>query len=98
VTALAAPQDLAAEEATLGALLLAGSHGVETAERVLARIAETGLRAGDFYRESHTKLYLAIVLDRAPEVTDRVRGRLYGTWSEPELARRPSLISASTSP
>jgi hypothetical protein len=79
VTTLAAPQDLAAEEATLGALLLAGSHGLETAERVLARVVETGLRAGDFYRESHATIYRAIIdVVAAGEPTDAIvlRGTL----------------------
>ncbi len=55
-----APQDLAAEEALLGALLLAGGHGLDTSTATVERVRATGLRAGDFFRASHARVYEAI--------------------------------------
>lgn len=48
--AIPAPQALAAEEAVLGCLLLAGAHGHETAAKVAEQVREAGLEARHFYR------------------------------------------------
>jgi hypothetical protein len=63
------PQNLEAEEAVLGAILLAGSEAASA--RVLAKIRETGLEAGDFYRASHGRiLRAALDLDARDEPAD----------------------------
>lgn len=48
-----APQDLDAERAVLGAVLLAGGE-------LLERVTATGLEAGDFYHDRHGAIYAAM--------------------------------------
>jgi replicative DNA helicase len=55
------PQNLDAEESVLGALLTAGSLGPDVGVRRARDVRETGLDSGDFYRESHARIYDAIV-------------------------------------
>ncbi len=60
------PQAPEAEERLLGALLLAGGDSLDHARTVAARIRDAGLDPGDFYRESHARIYRACLalLDR----------------------------------
>lgn len=63
------PQDLVAEQATLGALMLA--NGVSS--RYLAEILETGLQPEDYYRPAHETIHRAIChLHEAGEPVDPV--------------------------
>jgi AAA domain/DnaB-like helicase N terminal domain len=55
-----APQNLEAEEAVLGALLMAGVLGPEHGRRALEAVTATGLEPADFYRESHGRILAAI--------------------------------------
>jgi hypothetical protein len=55
IAAAVPPHNLDAEESLLGALMLAGSGSL------FARVADTGLNPGDFYRESHGRIYKAIL-------------------------------------
>jgi len=57
VSAPPAPQNLAAEESVLGAMMLAGVEA--TSERIVAAVRATRLQAADFYRESHGLVYAA---------------------------------------
>jgi AAA domain/DnaB-like helicase N terminal domain len=55
-----APQNLAAEESVLGAIMLAGHDGPEPGAAVIAKIQATGLAPDDFYyRDRHGLVYEA---------------------------------------
>src|ERR1700735_4514267 len=71
--AIAPPHNLAADEPVLGAILLSDRS-------LYALVIEEGLRADDFYRERHGRIYeamLALYNDSEPvdvlTVTDRLR-------------------------
>ncbi|WP_308294838.1 DnaB-like helicase C-terminal domain-containing protein [Streptomyces sp. JJ66] len=62
------PQNLEAEQAVIGALLLAGSTG---GHRYFAETLETGLSAEDYYRPAHATIHHAIyALHEAGEPVD----------------------------
>jgi hypothetical protein len=68
-----APQNLAAEETVLGAILTAGAFEREANAKVVAAIRATGLQADDFYRASHGQLYrAALALDERGKPTDAI--------------------------
>jgi replicative DNA helicase len=54
-----APQNLGAEEDTLGAILSAGIDGPNVSAKTLTAIVATGLRAEHFYRPSHATIFKA---------------------------------------
>jgi AAA domain/DnaB-like helicase N terminal domain len=56
---LAPPQNLDAEESVLGAILAAAATGSDAAARTLDAVQATGLKPGDFYRESHGIIFVA---------------------------------------
>ena len=60
------PQNLAAEESVLGAILLAGATGAEASTATIEAVAEEGLRREHFYRESH-----ALIFDAALALAER---------------------------
>lgn len=67
------PQNLAAEENVLGAIMLAGAAGPESSADLLAGIVTTGLRPEDFYWGSHGVVYAtALELAERGEPTDVV--------------------------
>ncbi|MER7063924.1 MULTISPECIES: replicative DNA helicase [Streptomyces] len=53
------PQDLEAEQAVLGALLLSGSPS-EASHRYFAETIDTGIRAEDYYRPTHGTIHRAM--------------------------------------
>lgn len=99
-----APQNLAAEESVLGAIMLAGTHGVETSAKVVAATRATGLKPDDFYRESHALVYgVALVVAERGQPTDVLalenelcaRGRLAAAGGTARLAELAHLVTAT---
>lgn len=65
------PQNVAAEESVLGALMLAGNDGVDGTRRTVATVLATGLDRGSFYRASHGLIFAAcLALDSRREPCD----------------------------
>ena len=100
-----APQNLAAEESALGAILLAGSDGPEASSAVVAAVRATGLEARDFYRESHALVYeaaLAVVERGEPTVALtiehelRVRQKLTAAGGEKRLGELAALAPTTS--
>ena len=99
------PQNLDAEESLLGALLLAGALGAEVSARIMAGVAETGIRVDDFYfRDRNGSLYEAIVgvvaREQPPDVllvADelRARGELEKVGGESRLRELGALATAT---
>ena len=54
-----------AEEDVLGAILSAGSYGIETGHRTLDRAVASGLEASDFYRMSLGAIFERLVTMRS---------------------------------
>jgi len=66
------PQDLNAEQSTLGALLTSGSPS-EASHRFFAETLETGIVAGEYYRPAHETIHRAIcALNAAGEPVDPI--------------------------
>lgn len=66
------PQDIAAEQSVIGALLLSGSPG-SASYRFFAEILETGILAEEYYRPAHETIHRAICdLHAAGEAVDPV--------------------------
>ena len=65
------PQNLAAEESVLGAIMLAGAGSAEASSATIMNVRASGLQAGDFYRESHGLVYeSALAVDERGEPAD----------------------------
>lgn len=65
------PQDLEAEQAVIGALLLSGSPA-NASHRYFAETLETGITAADYYRPAHATIHRAIcALHEAGEPIDQ---------------------------
>jgi hypothetical protein len=99
-----APQNLAAEESVLGALMLAGTYGPEASASVVAAVLATGLTAGDFYRDSHTLVYeAALAVAERGEPTDvlaverelRARRKLTAAGGSARLVELAALVPAT---
>jgi AAA domain/DnaB-like helicase N terminal domain len=99
-----APQNLAAEESVLGAIMLAGATGPEASSAVIAAVRATGLEAEDFYRESHALVYAAaLAIDGRGEPADvlaaerelRLRQKLTAAGGEKRLLELASLVPAT---
>jgi DnaB-like helicase N terminal domain/AAA domain len=98
------PQNLAAEEYVLGAILLAGHvHGAETSSAVVAKVRASGLVPADFYRESHGLIYeAALAVVERGEPTDavvlehelEVRGTLTDAGGTARLRELAALVPA----
>ena len=82
----APPQNLEAEESVLGALLLAGWHGV--GEKTLPRVLAAGLEPGHFFRPSHGAIFAAML-----SLTER-NGSIDPLCVERELERQGALEAA----
>ena len=66
------PQDIHAEQSTLGALLSSGSR-TSASHRYFAEILETGIRAEEYYRPAHQTIHRAVcALHAAGEPVDPV--------------------------
>jgi replicative DNA helicase len=66
------PQDLAAEQSVIGALLLSGTPR-STSHRFFSEILDTGIRAEEYYRPAHATIHRAICdLNQAGEPVDPV--------------------------
>jgi hypothetical protein len=99
-----APQNLAAEESVLGAVMLAGASGREASSAVIAAVRATGLEPDDFYRESHALVYAAaieIAARREPadvlaiERELRLRQKLTAAGGERRLVELAALVPAT---
>jgi len=69
VSAAIPPQNLEAEESVLGAFMISGAPD----SALFDKVEETGLRAEDFYRDSHARIYrAALALHAAGDVVDAI--------------------------
>jgi DnaB helicase-like protein/AAA domain-containing protein len=103
VSAPPTPQNLAAEESVLGAILLAGASGVEASAKTLAAVEGTGLRAEDFYRASHGQMFAAaqrVAARGQPTdvlvLADGLRDRLGEIGGEDRLLELAALVPATS--
>jgi len=98
-----APQNLAAEEYVLGAIMLAGMGGPDGASSTVTAVRASGLVAADFYRPSHGLIYAAALdLVGRGEPTEAIlvqrelqaRGQLADAGGEERLIELAGIVPA----
>jgi AAA domain/DnaB-like helicase N terminal domain len=99
-----APQNLAAEESLLGAIMVAGARGAEASAKTLANVRASGIEPDDFFRESHRIIFSAALdLAERGEPTDVIvleaelgaRGQLVDVGGAPRIHELAALARAT---